>query len=204
MCKLIASTVGTMLFLLGLVGGTAQAFQLYSTSVPSFSGSFDLESGAVQQDSTVLIVVFGEEDEVEQVFAPSASQLYDVKQAADTIFGMTTDSIGNDSLFVLSEEFVKVARVDKAFDFANIGELEFEQVNQFAPIAMDASELLLFQLPTMILSMNYSANQHFGGIFTVDRFDVVPGTTVPEPTTVALMTIGVIFLAAMLKKKGRV
>ena len=51
-----------------MAGSIGQAERMYSVTVPAFSGGFDCDAGVAYDDSSVLIVTFGEQPDIDNVW----------------------------------------------------------------------------------------------------------------------------------------
>ncbi|MCP4396915.1 MAG: PEP-CTERM sorting domain-containing protein [bacterium] len=185
---------------LGKVGIT-HATNLYTATVPLFSGGLELDTGTVQHDPTVLIVVFGPEEEIEQVLKPALTNLADFSPSVDLSFDFQAVAIH--PIAMASENIVAMAVLkdtsfDTRFDEAMLANLEFSYESMAVPLDENDLVVLLTAEDTYFKVGNLSLSPGFSVSVDVEEL-----RTIPEPSTFILIGIGLAGVGIFAKLRRR-
>ncbi len=182
------------LFLFIGISGTAYANRLYSATVPFFSDGLDLEIGTVQRDPTVLIVMFGPQDEIAQVLKPAIENFSDFSPypEIDLHFEYVPE-LENPFLLIPGYQMEIAAIGDVSFGAVNFSDLDglgFQTVGAGESLVLDPDDILVFKTTSLdFWVMEILPN---GGINPLDIN--VKHLAVPEPSSLVLISLGVLCL----------
>ena len=182
-----------------MVGYVCYAERIYSVTSPAFSGGFDFKTGTAYYDSSVLIVTFSEQPDIEDVWKTAWANLADFGEEN----GKVMFAFNNDSIFVrLNAQHIASAAIFPEMTFDG----NYSLLLNDSYLAMPA-EIIEFKADDVIIlqtsAQTYWKFENFTRLrdFTV-RFDVATNS-VPEPTTFTLFLISCVGLIGAVRLKFR-
>lgn len=189
--------IGFSILLMSTMFSVVQAERLYSATIPFFSGGLDLQTGIVQRDPTILLVLFGSDDEIEHILKNALGNLSDFSLYPEVDLHFEYDPASDAPIVFAPEEMMQVAVVEETFDFSMLGELEFQEIQAGELLAFEPSELLLIHTTPEMLLLDITAYTGIAPLTVeVKRFDAIP-----EPATLILLSLGIVGLIGILRRK---
>ncbi|MCP4287824.1 MAG: hypothetical protein GY792_25875 [Gammaproteobacteria bacterium] len=188
-----------ILVLLGSGAGVAQANQLYSATVPFFSD--DLGLGAGNPTPTILIVVYGKVDVIEQQIKPAVANLNDFSLYPEGVL-QVSPALGVAGIPLIVPEGTTDSVVSDldAVDFEDLSGLAFVPIEEGAFLVMHPGDLLFFAMaPTGIHTIEPRASAR--GIelaFEVESLGAEGLVAIPELSSLQLLGIGLLGLLGVI------
>ncbi len=183
----------TMMVLLGITGST----WAYSMQAGFLYEGFDLDMGAMEYDRTVLVVQMGES--VDELLRPNRSPLADFSPAVDISFDF--DPGLPQFVDVVLHGGVKLAVIqDLAFDanYTMFDSLTF--TDSLYSVSVAQNDLLLAWTAD---DRYFKVGNWFRNEWDI-AFDVLEVSTVPEPSTVLLMGLGILGILKLRRRSKNV
>lgn len=161
----------------------------YTANVSCFFEGVVLETGEKAQDPTILVVIFGEPEEIEQVLQPS-TPMTDFASPFNVGFSFMYNPQMTNPILLFPENAFQIAMVDTTFDLNNLSTLDFQDVSE--KITFDSTKILLLKtssLDIMKIGIAYLGNLDVE--INVERLNSNP-SPIPEPTTLTLVGLGLL------------
>ncbi len=184
----------SFVLMLGVVG-TALASPMYTSTIPFFSGGLDLEIGTVYDDPSILIVLFGPQEEIEEVLKPTIANFADFSLHPEVDLHFEYDPGAESPILLLPEYFMQTAIVDESFDFSDANELDFQGLNPGEYLALNPVDILVIK--TLNLDVWRLDITSYNGFEPLE----VTVSTVPEASTALLLGMGLLVLLGVVKRK---
>ncbi len=164
--------------------------------VPFFSDALDLNTGAVYRDPTVLLVVFGPQEEIEQLLKPTIGNIADFSLYPEVDLHFEYDPGLSSPFLVVPEYSMQVAVVAETYDFSHVEELEFQDIDADELLAFDPADILVFQ--TSFLDIWAMSITSYSGLNPME-IGIERVTVVPEASSMVLMGFGLVGIVGLLK-----
>ncbi len=177
------------------------AERLYSATVPFFSDGLDLNTGNFQRDRTVLVVYFGNADDIEEVLKPILANLADFGPNINVSFDFNATAI--EPIGMLSENIEAMIFVDETFDDIVLDDAFIAEYTH----QLDQSQLMAAVVDFDDIMLVRTTEDEY---FALGHFERVPGDlavtldvkgVVPEPGTVILLGLGLLGIIGIIRKK---
>jgi len=182
----------------------SHAFQISSSESP-FWGGIDFETERLYDDPTVLIIDFDSGQEIIQTLTPEFDFLadFDAHPEVDLFFGY--ESMAQNVFLALSEYLSQfVVLENSSIDTTDFGQLdsdEFQAVSPGESLELSFDDLLV--VGTSGLDFWVIGAAYIPGLeeFTMIIKQVMVNTSVPEPSVLMLMSLGITGLIAIVRRK---
>lgn len=188
------------------LAGQANANESFTLSASFYQG-IDLNAGMIELDATVLTLKFGENGEIEVVFASGdQDNPFEFSAAVDFHFEYEA-GVGDPILFAPDEDIVGlVVLTDTDFDALGpdmLADLTFHQ--DISPFTITATDtiVLLTRDQTYIKLGNLSQVSGMNVEFSYQKMAAPPTVETPEPGTLLLFGLGLLGLLHVLRRKAR-
>ncbi len=188
MKKAVIGVVLIFMFIVGITG-TANA---YLASSLLFSEGFDLDTATSSYDPTILIVLFGPENEIEKVFRPETESLADFNPTIDFHFDF---NIAVEAPLTLVPE--KSGLAMSVVHDQLLGDIE-ESFTTPSPVSIHGGDIvvLLTAEGRYFKMSNFRQQPNL-----MVAFEFTEINTVPEPSTLACITLGLFGFTWMLRRR---
>lgn len=196
---------GLTLVMLIALHSSVLAERLYTTDLPFFSDGLDLMTGDTVRDPSILIVVFGPDDEIEQVVKPALANLADFNEHPEIDLYLEYDPTAENPFLLMPEYLLEIAVLEEyspdLLDRVDPQTLSFASVNPGEGIRFNADDLLFFKTDATeyLFAMQIG---HSGGI-EIPQISVGRVAAIPEPSLLALMTLGLLVLAGLTRRQRK-
>ena len=171
------------------VSGMAHA---YTADVSCFFEGVRLDTGETAQDPSVLVMIFGEPDEVERVLMPDGD-FAQFPAAPKIDLSAIFQPAWETPLWFMAERALRVAVVKETDAFA-FDQLLFESVEAGYRIAVRPDDILAINMPRT-QAPHHSLREDSEDAQTVDA--------VPEPAAGLLVGVGIILIGVFARRKRR-
>ncbi|MCP4396914.1 MAG: PEP-CTERM sorting domain-containing protein [bacterium] len=192
--------IGATCFILMMIGSVFGNAEADPATATFFIDGVALDTGAIYQDPTILIVAFGAEDEIIQILQPDLEQLADFDPQVDFHFDFTI-AAENSALFVPEEggDIVGMFASKKPLP-DNIDVSMFE--DPFS-VSLEHDDILLLQTADKrYFELSDFSPQPMWAL-RMEIIDITE-TIVPEPSTIILLGLGLLsFLNIVRRRKNR-
>ena len=181
-----------------VLGGIAGSVQADSAVVSYFFDGLDLDTGTVERDRTMLLLIIGEP--IEELLRPT-EPLTDFSPAADVSFDF--DPAAGGSLELVLQDNVKIA-VLKNMDFESVGgdilgHLTFSDEPISIPITSDDVVVAWTEESHYFKLGCFSQLPDFQLEMLVEEIEII----IPEPSTLIFLTLGLVGIIWFVRRKKR-
>ena len=177
----------------------------YTAEVSCFFEGLRLDIGEKAQDSTVLVMIFGQPDAIEQVFQPTEKPLADFAATSMVDLFFEYQPTLNHAIMLTAEHLMQIAVVDTSFDFTNIDNVLLSEFEKGQQLALKSNDLLVIKMTDGdVWKLNLEYLPDLNVRVKAETLNT-NHATVPEPTTLIFFGIGGIMIVALtrLKKRGK-
>lgn len=185
------------LLLVGCLAGAVQANQLYATTI-SWEPE-DVGGGTGQQPVTVLIVLYGERDELEQRLQGTVANPDDFSLHPASVFQYFPDGGAQDVSLVAPDGAadVVVAPIPESMDSEYLRRVEFAPLEAGELIVLHPGDLTCFVMTSAALFTRVPLASASDVILSVSVESLEDASVAPEPGSLLLLGIGVVGLVGL-------
>lgn len=186
----------------GSYAGVVQANQLYTAAVPYFSD--DLDTGTGNQPPTVLIVVYGETDIIEQRLKPAVANLNDFNPYPEGNLQLSPDLGAAGIPLIVPEGAMDAVATDyDTVDVEDLSRLTFAPIEDNTLLMMHPGDLLVFAMrPTDIRTIQPTVSER--GIVLAFKIESLGSeeSAIPEVSSLLLFGIGLLGMLGLGLRRG--
>ena len=169
------------------------ALHLYSVTLPLFTDGLDFETGDMLRDPTVLIVIFDEDGEIEQIIRPE--QFSDFSAYPEIDVSVSYDPGAADPFLLQVHQPLEIALLKETsvdmLGSVNWEDLIFESLYQGEVLAFSLNDLPVFKTGYILEVLNPSSVEGIENLnLSAYQVAIPESTPTPEPGTLLLFIAG--------------